>query len=118
MAEEHVQLIYKIMSLQQWSIAQEAGVFKGAEVDLVDGYIHFSTATQVGETLSKHFAGQSNLVLLSVAVDSLGEDLRWEPSRGGQLFPHLYGELPCEKVVACNELELDKSGKHMLPDLA
>lgn len=112
------QFIYKITSLQQWSVAREAGVFKGAEIDLADGYIHFSTAAQVGETLAKHFAGQSDLVLLSVEADSLGEALKWEPSRGGQLFPHLYGELPCEKVVSSSELELDKSGMHLLPELA
>ena len=85
--------IYKILPASLWIEAQQAGVFRGAAIDLTDGYIHFSTAEQAAETAAKHFAGQTDLVLLQVDSDALGEGLKWEPSRGGALFPHLYAEL-------------------------
>lgn len=91
--------IFKIATTAQWTAAQASGVFEGAPVDRADGYIHFSTEAQLAETLAKHFAGQRDLVILAVESEGLGAALRWEPSRGGQLFPHLYGTLPVSAVV-------------------
>jgi uncharacterized protein (DUF952 family) len=87
-------LIYKICSRTEWAEALLVGVYRGSEVDRRDGFIHFSTAAQVDETLRKHFAGQTDLVLVSVDPAALGAALRFEVSRGGALFPHLYGDLP------------------------
>ena len=86
-------LIYKILPRSEWDIARAAGRFQGSAVDLADGYIHFSTAAQAQETAARHFAGKVGLLVLEVDGDALGEALRWEPSRGGDLFPHLYGDL-------------------------
>jgi uncharacterized protein (DUF952 family) len=86
--------IYKVCPAAEWHAAVAAGVFRGSAVDLRDGFIHFSTSAQLDETLRRHFAGQENLVLVEVDPAELGAGLRWEPSRGGDLFPHLYGELP------------------------
>jgi uncharacterized protein (DUF952 family) len=91
-------VIYKVCSTQDWRNAVVARVYRGSPVDLRDGFIHFSTGAQLGETLRRHFAGRRDLVRLTVAADALGECLRWEPSRGGDLFPHLYGELPVDLV--------------------
>ncbi len=93
-------LIFKIATTAQWQAAQATGVFEGAPIDLRDGYIHFSTEAQVPETLAKHFAGQRDLLLLAVEADGLGEALRWEVSRGGERFPHLYAALPVSAVVS------------------
>lgn len=109
-------LIYKIVTSEQWQHAQKAGRFQGAPVDLKDGYIHLSTAAQVRETVAKHFAGQSGLLLLGVSAAALADNLRYEPSRGGQLFPHLYGELPIEAVVSIDDLPLGDDGRHRFPD--
>ena len=92
-------LIFKVVSAQEWSVATERGEFLGAAIDLTDGYIHFSTAEQLRETVEKHFSGQTDLLLVSVDADSLGDQLKWEPSRGGALFPHLYGPLSMRSVV-------------------
>jgi uncharacterized protein (DUF952 family) len=86
-------LIYKILGAEAWQNAVENGVFAGSAVDLSDGFMHFSDATQVIETAARHFAGQSGLVLVAIDSADLGEALRWEASRGGALFPHLYGVL-------------------------
>lgn len=86
-------VIYKIVPRSLWVEAERSGRFAGAPVDLADGYIHFSTSAQVRETARRHFAGQADLLLVTVAIDRLGDRLKWEPSRGGDLFPHLYGEL-------------------------
>jgi uncharacterized protein (DUF952 family) len=86
-------LIYKISPEPLWRAAEAAGAFRGAPIDLEDGYIHFSTAAQVRETAAKHFAGEANLLLVAVDADALGDALRYEPSRGGDLFPHLYAPL-------------------------
>ena len=108
--------IYKILSAAEWAQAQRAGVFEGSAVDHADGYIHFSTATQARETAAKHFAGQSGLLLLSVEPAICPDaDWRWEPSRGGALFPHLYGALDLECVVSVDELPLGDDG-HRFPD--
>ena len=85
--------LYKIFPGSLWREAERKGVFRGSEVDLRDGFIHFSTAGQVTETAAKHFAGQNDLVLVRVDAGRLGAALKWEPSRGGALFPHLYGDL-------------------------
>ena len=87
-------LIYKIFRRPEWDAFRAAGQTAGAPVDLADGYIHFSTAGQVAETAAKHFATESDLVLLAIDADRLGPALKWEPSRGGALFPHVYGVLP------------------------
>jgi uncharacterized protein (DUF952 family) len=85
-------------------------------VDHQDGYIHFSTAGQLAETLARHFAARHDLVLLGVPVVRLGDALQWEPSRGGDLFPHLYANLAVDTVVSEHPLELDAQGRHILPD--
>lgn len=107
--------IYKISPREAWQQAEAAGLFAGAPVDLADGYIHFSTAAQARETAAKHFAGQADLVLVAVDADALGTALRWEPSRGGQLFPHLYAELPMAAVRWVKPLPLGPDGVHVFP---
>src|SRR5262245_61877618 len=107
--------IYKICHPAAWQAAERAGEFAGAPVDLADGYIHFSTADQVAETAAKHFAGQRDLVLVAVAADALGAALKWEPSRGGALFPHLYGTLPLTAVRWTKPLPLGPDGRHLFP---
>ena len=109
-------LIYKICEAALWRRAEAEGRFSGAPVDLRDGYIHFSTAAQVRETAARHFAGRSGLVLVAVDPSSLGAALRYEPSRGGDLLPHLYGELPLWAVVRAELLPLGADGRHVLPD--
>lgn len=89
---------FKIFTAEQWAQFEADRVFIGAPVDLADGYIHLSTATQLEETLSKHFAGQSGLVIAEIDLAGFGDRLKWEPSRGGALFPHLYAPLPMEAV--------------------
>jgi uncharacterized protein (DUF952 family) len=90
--------IYKVLRGAQWSQAQASGSFAGSPDDARDGFIHFSTAEQLQGTLERHFAGEQNLVVLEVEAAALGDALRWEPSRGGALFPHLYGDLPVAAV--------------------
>jgi uncharacterized protein (DUF952 family) len=108
-------LIYKIVDASLWRQAEAAGHFAGAGVDLRDGYIHFSTAAQVRETAARHFAGVDNLLLAAVSTKTL--TLRWEPSRGGDLFPHLYGVLPLSAVVWTTALALRPDGSHAFPEL-
>jgi uncharacterized protein (DUF952 family) len=91
---------YKILTAEQ-AHRLETGLFAGAPVDLADGYIHLSTAAQVPETLARHFAGQENLVIAAVDLTQLGDAVRWEASRGGALFPHLYAPLPRSAVIVC-----------------
>ena len=107
--------IYKICRSGEWSAAQAAGRFKGAPVDLADGFIHFSTGPQVRETAARHFSGETGLILLTVNPSALGDDLRWEPSRGGALFPHLYTPLPLDAILSAEPLELDAEGIHRFP---
>jgi uncharacterized protein (DUF952 family) len=111
-----VATIYKIAPTALWREAERAGAFTGAPVDLADGFIHFSTAEQVRETASRHFAGQKDLVLVAVDADALGAALRYEPSRGGALFPHLYGTLPLSAVRWVKPLPLGPEG-HVFPEL-
>src|SRR5947209_1436698 len=117
-ADQKARIIYKICDAALWGEAMRAGVLAGAEVDLRDGFIHFSTVAQVVETAAKHFAGLSNLVLVAVDASALGEGLRWEPSRGGNLFPHLYGKLPLSAVLWAKPLTLGADGLHRFPELA
>ena len=108
-------LIYKILDAPAWAEAQAAGAFAGSPVDHADGFIHFSTAAQAQETARRHFAGRGDLVLLTVEAAGLGDGLRWEPSRGGDLFPHLYGVLPASTVIAARPIALGADGA---PDVA
>lgn len=108
-------IVYKIATRSQWDEAERNGTFKGAPVDIDDGFIHFSTAEQVRETAAKHFAGQDDLLLVAVDAKALGEALIYEPSRGGKLFPHLYGDLLLAAVRAVDELPLGADGQHQFP---
>ncbi|NRB00345.1 MAG: DUF952 domain-containing protein [Rhodobacteraceae bacterium] len=110
-------LIYKIFRADEWSTLQADGVTDGAPIDVADGYVHFSTAEQAQETAAKHFAGEEGLVLLALQAEALGDDLKWEPSRGGQLFPHLYRALRIEDVLWDRPLPL-VNGVHAFPDLS
>ncbi|WP_306120030.1 MULTISPECIES: DUF952 domain-containing protein [unclassified Roseitalea] len=111
-------LIYKIATAAQWAEAEARGVFAGAPVDHADGYIHFSTAAQLAETAARHFAGRADLVLVAVDARALGAALRYEPSRGGDLFPHLYAPLELDHVVWVRPLPLGEDGVHVLPEPA
>ena len=111
----HLATIYKITPASLWREAERAGAFTGAPVDLADGFIHFSTAGQVAETAARHFAGQHDLVLVAVDAGAL-DALRHEPSRGGALFPHLYGTLPLSAVRWVKPLPLGPAG-HVFPEL-
>lgn len=112
-----MRLIFKIVPENLWQEAEALGVFKGAPVDLADGFIHFSTADQARETAAKHFAGQEGLLLAAFDADALGPDLKWEPSRGGDLFPHLYADLPTSLAAWVRPLPLGPDGAHVFPDL-
>jgi uncharacterized protein (DUF952 family) len=109
--------IYKISPKQSWREAEAAGVFTGAPVDMADGFIHFSAAHQVSETAAKHFQGQPDLVLAAIDAAKLGPALVWEPSRGGDLFPHLYGPLIMDAVLSVVDLPLDAEGAPLVPEL-
>jgi len=113
----HPKTIYKICDVAVWQLAERTGEFAGAPVDLADGYIHFSAAEQLEETAAKHFAGRHDLVLVAVIADALGSALKWEPSRDGALFPHLYGKLPLPAVRWTKPLPLDPDGRHVFPAL-
>lgn len=110
-------IIYKICPKDLWQDAEAAGVFDGAPVDRADGFIHFSTGDQVVETAAKHFAGQRDLVLVAVDAGRLGAALKYETSRGGALFPHLYGSMPLSAMVWARPLPLDAAGAHDFPVL-
>jgi uncharacterized protein (DUF952 family) len=110
-------IIYKICPERLWRDAEAQGQFGGAPVDLNDGYMHLSTAAQVRETAAKHFAGQSDLLLVAVDAALVHDALRWEPSRGGDRFPHLYAPLDLAAVLWVSPLPLGPDGAHMFPDL-
>ena len=116
-AESVVTTIFKICSATLWREATRAGVFRGSAVDIRDGFIHFSTLEQAAETAAKHFAGQRDLLLLRVDSVQLGDRLKWEPSRGGALFPHLYGYLALAAVSKVEPLPLGPDGRHAFPPL-
>ena len=109
-------LIYKILRNAEWSELLTAGDTAGAPVDVADGFVHFSTAEQLPETLARHFTGESGLVALALETDALGAALKWEPSRGGALFPHLYGRLKLADVKWSAPVTLAPNGRHVLPD--
>lgn len=109
-------IIYKICPAEMWAQAETAGLFTGAPIDLADGFIHFSTGEQAVETAAKHFAGQTGLVLVAVDAGSVGEALKWEVSRGGALFPHLYAPLDPKAALWVAPLPLGPDGKHVFPD--
>ncbi|MFK8112219.1 MAG: DUF952 domain-containing protein [Rubripirellula sp.] len=108
-------VLYKVVSSEVWEAAQREGRFLGAGIDAQDGFIHLSAPDQVVETVEKHFAGQSNLVLIGVEAEKLGESLKWEPSRGGALFPHVYGPIELNAVTNVQPLPLGADGKHQFP---
>jgi uncharacterized protein (DUF952 family) len=95
---------YKICTAGQWAAWQDRGRFTGAPIDVEDGFIHLSTAEQVAETHAKHFEGLHNLMIVEVDLDQLGDAVHWEPSRGGQLFPHVYDDIPIEAVTDVREI--------------
>jgi len=106
---------YKILTREQWEQWRAEALFTGAPVDLADGYIHLSARDQVAETLTKHFAGQDELMLAMVDLPALGDLVKWEVSRGGALFPHVYGSIPFDAVTTKAKLRLSADGKHALP---
>ena len=112
-----VKTIYKICEQALWRAAKSEGLFRGAPVDTRDGFIHFSTAEQLAETAAKHFAGMSRLMLVAVDADALGAPLKWEPSRGGALFPHLYASLPLAAVRWARPLADEVDGRRVIPEL-
>lgn len=107
-----MKLIYKIATHDQWQAASARGRFEGAPIDLADGFIHFSTDVQTRETAAKHFAGQTGLIVAALDADALGNELKWEPSRGGQLFPHLYRPFDMDEVIWAKPLPVDAAGAH------
>jgi uncharacterized protein (DUF952 family) len=109
--------IYKISPSDLWQDAENNGSFTGAPIDIADGFIHFSTAEQARETASKHFKGQTDLLLVAIDEDLLGGDLKYEVSRGGALFPHLYGTLSMAAVIWVKPLLLDENGDHIFPEM-
>jgi uncharacterized protein (DUF952 family) len=112
-----IELVYKLVDRSSWERAAAARRFDGSPVDARDGFIHFSTAAQVPETAARHFAGQADLLLVAVETAGLGDALRWERSRGGDLFPHLYAPLPLAAVRWLVALKLDADGRHVFPPL-
>lgn len=108
--------IYKIVTPEQWQEALADGVFKGAPIDLTDGFIHFSTRTQVVETATKHFKNSGDLLLIGFDPAKYGDQLKWEVSRGGELFPHLYGTLTPSDALQISELPQRSDGSHTFPE--
>lgn len=111
-------MIYKILTADQWAALNAAGSTSGAPVDLADGFIHFSTGAQLAATAARHFGGQGDLVLAAIDPARLGAALRWEPARGGALFPHLYGPLRLADIAWARALPIGPDGAHRIPDEA
>jgi uncharacterized protein (DUF952 family) len=108
-----VNLIYKICPASIWNKARTRGIFEGSGIDLIDGYIHFSTAEQVAQTAALHFTGQRDLVL--VTVDATHLSITWEPARDGDLFPHLYDTLPMTAIIRVIDIPVDDNNQHAFP---
>lgn len=108
-------IIFHMCRAEEWERAVAAGSYGGSSQDAADGFIHFSTAAQLAASAAKHRAGQTGLLLLTVDTAALGDALRWEPARGGQLFPHLYGPLPAAAVTRVDPLPLGADGLHVMP---
>ena len=115
---EEPKTAYKVLTSGQMAELLADGCFAGAPIDLADGYIHLSTAAQLAKTVAKHFAGQTGLHIAAVDLGQLGQTIRWEPSRGGQLFPHIYGVLPMAAVTGLSSLEFQNDGGIVLPTVA
>jgi uncharacterized protein (DUF952 family) len=113
-----VRRIYKICPASAWREAERQGVYRGSADDVRDGFIHLSTLSQLADTARKHFFGQTGLFVVEVDADALGEALRWEASRGDELFPHLYGELDMGAVIAVSDMRARSDGSHEIPELA
>ena len=111
-------LIYKIFRAEEWATLQAQGASDGAPIDVTDGYVHFSTATQAAETAAKHFAGAEGLTLLACDADAMGDDLKWEVSRGGALFPHLYRQIRMADVVWSKPLPFDGQAHQFPPEMS
>lgn len=111
------QTLYKIVPDALWRETEKSGVFNGAEIDLADGFIHFSLADQVEETAARHFAGREGLLLVAIDANALGDALKFEPSRGGALFPHLYGPLSRSAVKWVRPLPVGEDGRHIFQKL-
>lgn len=109
--------IYHLSRRADWDRAKSDGAYHGSREDTADGFLHFSTALQVAASAAKHRAGETGLVLLEVDAAKLGDALKWEPARGGDLFPHLYGPLPADAVAAEFELPLGPDGLHVFPEM-
>lgn len=112
-----IETVYRLLPAELWEEAKRVGSFCGSPHDLRDGFIHFSTAAQLAETAARHYAGQPGLLLLWVSVAALGSQLRFEPSRGSALFPHLYADLPLAAVTRAEPLPLGADGLHVFPRL-
>ncbi len=110
-------LVYRIVPRPLWAEAVATGSFNGSPIDVADGFIHFSTAAQLRETARKHFAGVSNLLLVAVPADALGKAIKWEPSRGGDLFPHLCGPLPVHLAASVMPMPIGMDGIPIVPEL-
>ena len=110
-------LIYHLARADEWDAEGAAGTYAGGAQDRTDGFIHFSTKDQIVESAAKHRAGEEGLLLLAVESEKLGDALRWEPSRGGSLFPHLYGTIPFAAVIRTAPLPFDANGRHIFPPL-
>jgi uncharacterized protein (DUF952 family) len=108
-------IVYKVMSAAEQKQMERDGVFRGSRADIADGYIHLSCGSQLAATVDKHFSAVEGLVLVAVDLSRLGDTVRWEPSRGGQLFPHIYGVLPVSAVVSAVPLERTADGVVRLP---
>jgi uncharacterized protein (DUF952 family) len=108
--------VYKILSADLWRQAEEAGLFSGAGIDLADGFIHLSTALQARKTAALYFKGEEGLVLLAIDAAKLGPALTYEASRDSDLFPHLYGPLALDAVIAVHPMDLDEEGRHRFPE--
>jgi uncharacterized protein (DUF952 family) len=108
-------LVFKICGKAEWAEAEALGHYHGSADDLRDGFIHLSTAAQLAGTLAKHFAGRDDLLLIAFEAEALASALKWEPSRGGHLFPHLYAPLPAGGVLWLRPLGRDEAGRHIIP---
>lgn len=115
MSASQAQVAYKVLTAEEMDRLETDGSFAGAPVDTADGFIHLSTAEQIGETVAKHFSGHSDLHVAAVDLVALGAAVKWEPSRGGALFPHIYGTLPMSAVIAYGPMERDDEGRVRLP---
>jgi uncharacterized protein (DUF952 family) len=111
------QMIYHMCRAEEWAAAVNSGTYRGSSQDLADGFIHFSTGAQIVESARRHRAGQDGLLLVAVDAGRLGERLKWEPSRGGDLFPHLYGPLDPAESTSARPLSLGPDGLHIFPEL-